>query len=89
MPAMSARTFLFPILMAGTVMGCQPAWVQNGRPDRPLAAAQADCDVDASHGFFGAGISGFMNQRAYIDRCIASHGYRQVDPRSVPASKPS
>ncbi len=75
---MPARKFLFPLLTAGAVMGCQPVWVQNGTPDRPLAAAQADCTTEASRGFFGTRISGFMNERAYIDRCIASHGYRQV-----------
>ena len=77
----SPMRLALPLLMAGAVMGCQPVWVANGTPDRTLSAADADCTVDASHGFFGVGVSGFMNQRAYIDRCIASHGYRQV-PRA-------
>ena len=75
---MTLRQIALPILAAGALMGCQPVWVQNGTPDRPLATAEADCTTDASHGFFGVGISGFMNQRAYVARCVASHGYRQV-----------
>ena len=75
---MNLRKRALPILAAGALMGCQPVWVQNGTPDRPLAGAEADCTNDASHGFFGVGIGGLMNDRAYIDQCIASHGYRQV-----------
>ena len=86
---MNLRQLALPILAAGGLMGCQPVWIQNGTPDRPLAATQADCTTEASHGIFGAEISGWLNQRAYIDRCIASHGYRQVDPRTVPATRPS
>ena len=69
-----------PLLAAILLMGCQPVWVPNGTPTQPLAVAVENCQADANKGFFGRGIDGFMNYRAYVDRCIASNGYRQVAP---------
>ena len=82
---------LKPLLLGGVAIasltGCQPVWVENRTPDRTFASARQECTDGAQFGVFGAGIVGYMNYRAYLDRCTAGHGYRQVDPRDVTAGQ--
>jgi hypothetical protein len=72
-------------LAIAALTGCQPVWVKPSEGGQEFAATRAACDADTRGGFFGAGLIAIANRQAYFDRCIASHGYRQVDPHDVPA----
>lgn len=80
--ASAKRILLLPLVLVG-LTACQPVWVDDGSGTTPFAAVAGACKADASHGIYGQGVVGLMNDRAAVQRCIASHGYRLTDPRDV------
>ena len=78
------RNLVLLCLVAGGLMACQPVWVKEGEGGQEFNAAANDCNAVARIGYYGVGISGELNKQAALDRCIAAHGFRQVDPRNVP-----
>jgi hypothetical protein len=80
----SAIVFTLAIV---ALTGCQPVWVKSGESGQEFAAASSECNADTRHGFFGNGLIAIANRQAYFDRCVAAHGYRQVDPHDVPSGE--
>ena len=83
------RPFSYPRVMllslaTATLAACQPVWVKSGEAEREFSVATTECDSITRRGYFGTWLVGEMNKQAFFDRCIAEHGYRQVDPRQVP-----
>ncbi len=98
----AARTRVTPFLLGGlaitTLAACQPVWVKDGERQHEFATTANACIAETQSGYFGPmtpspfspdSVSVDLNRRAYLDRCIAAHGYRQVDPRNVPPGQPT
>ncbi len=89
MPTHALRKFALPMLMAGAVMGCQPVWIKDGERSGEFADAVYECNAPKRIGYGGGDIVNEMNRRAVLGRCIASYGFKQVDPHNVPAGAES
>ena len=80
-PSQAAR--LAMLLLIG-LTGCQPVWVKADEGEHEFALTANECMTVTRGGYFGYGLVGEMNRRAYLDRCITAHGYRQIDPHNMP-----
>jgi len=80
------RQIVVPALAAVALMGCQPVWVKNDEHPEEFAQAVDYCNAPERIGFGVASgsIVREMNRRVVLARCIATFGFRQVDPHDVP-----
>jgi hypothetical protein len=78
--AMSPRIPILLILAMAALTGCQQTqWVKPGATQTDERQVRQACQQYADqHGIFGTGIPAFLNEQAYVDRCVQSQGYAEV-----------
>jgi hypothetical protein len=78
--AMSPRIPILLILATAALTGCQQTqWVKPGATQADARQVRQTCQEYADrHGIFGTGVPAFLNEQAYVDRCVQSQGYAEV-----------
>ena len=77
---MQPRIPILLTLAMAALTGCQQTrWVKPGATQADERRVRQACQQYADqHGIFGAGIPAFLNEQAYVNRCVQSQGYAEV-----------
>jgi hypothetical protein len=67
------------LLLIGLLVGCAPTlWVKSGATEQDFNRDSYACERDARQsGYFGSGLVGEMNMRAFYERCMVAQGWRK------------